>query len=371
MIDIDFRLRLGSTLIAPKILSAEIGVTALFGRSGAGKTSILNAVAGLVRPESGKIIVGGETFFDSERRINVPAQKRRLGVVFQEGRLFPHMSVRKNLTYGAPRPSHTSPTPQLNFDDLVDLLGISALLDRAPATLSGGERQRVAIGRALLMRPKALLMDEPLASLDGPRKAELLPMLAELRRVERVPILYVSHQMDEIVRLADTMVLVDQGHVIASGSVEELTSRFDLRPLTGRHEAGSVLSGTVRLIDKQWGLAEVALNGSQKLIVPARDLPLGERVRVRLRARDVALAQTRPVMSSFQNMFDATIDQLAEADGPHVDVRLQLKDGLYLWARVTAKSAAALNLQAGMPIVALIKTVAIDRHSIGPPPSSP
>ena len=254
MIEIRIRKALGAFSLDVDLALPSDGITALFGASGAGKSSILNAVAGLLRPDEGRIALGEGVLFDSDARINMPVQKRHLGVVFQDGRLFPHMTVRQNLLYGA-RSTRTGVPPTLA--DVVDLLGLSKLLDRRPCDLSGGERQRVAIGRALLMKPDALLMDEPLAALDGARKAEVLPMLSELRALRRIPILYVSHQMDEVVRLADTLVLIDGGRIAAMDSVEALTSRLDLRHLTGRHEAGSVLRATVTGSDTEWGLTEL------------------------------------------------------------------------------------------------------------------
>ncbi|MEQ8397095.1 molybdenum ABC transporter ATP-binding protein [Thalassobaculum sp.] len=368
MIHIDIRARLGRFALEAAFDVPTDGVTALFGRSGAGKTSILNAVAGLLQPTAGRIAIDDVTFFDSTARIDVPIPQRRLGVVFQDGRLFPHLTVRANLLYGAPRdPTLTAEPP--SFDDVVALLGLSPLLDRRPPGLSGGERQRVAIGRALLMKPQALLMDEPLAALDGARKAEVLPMLAELRALRRVPIVYVSHQMDEVVRLADTLVLVSDGQIAAVGPVEDLTSRIDLRPLTGRHEAGAVLRGRVASIEPEWGLALIEL-GQQTFTVPATDLAVGQGLRVRIRARDVAIAVTPPSATSVLNALAGTIVNIAATDGPHVDIRISLLDGQHLWARITRKSAAALRLEEGCPVYALVKAGAIDRHSLGPPPGS-
>jgi len=343
------------------------GVTALFGRSGSGKTSILKAMAGLLRPRQGRVILRDDVLLDTEAGVDVPVDRRRLGMVFQDGRLFPHLSVRRNLLYGAPGSPELAAEPP-SLDAVVERLGLGPLLDRRPTTLSGGERQRVAIGRALLMKPRALLMDEPLAALDAERKAEILPMLADLQALRRVPILYVSHQMDEVVRLADTLALVDNGRIVASGPVEDLTSRLDLRPLTGRHEAGAVLRGVVSRIEPEWDLATVAV-GQDTLTVPARAMRPGIEVRIRIRARDVTLALDRPTGMSVLNALPTTVVETSEADGPHIDVRLRLGDGQWLWARITRKSAAALGVAPGRPMIALIKTVAIDRHSLAPPPA--
>lgn len=368
MIRIDVRFDRGAFQLNVALEAPSDGVIALFGRSGAGKSTLLETVAGLLRPDSGRIALQDEVLFDSAAGIDVPVERRRLGVVFQSDRLFPHLSARANLLYGMPRePDRASQPP--SFDDVVDLLGLAGLLDRLPRTLSGGERQRVAIGRALLSKPRALLMDEPLAALDGARKAEILPMLADLRALRRVPILYVSHQMDEVVRLADTLVLISDGRVAAVGPVEDITSRLDLRPLTGRHEAGSVLRGTVRALDRNWGLADVILADGLRLTVPAHDLTLGASIRVRIRARDVALSLGRPEDSSVLNTLPGIIAETSATDGPHVDIRLTLSGDQSLWARVTRKSAESLGLSPGRSVFALIKTVAIDRHSVGHPPA--
>lgn len=376
MIEIAVKRRKGAFSLDIALTLPEDGVTALFGRSGAGKTSILKAVAGLERPDSGRIAIGDQVLFDSSSGIDVPVQARRIGVVFQEDRLFPHMKVRANLLYGTPRDrSRDWENAAPGFDDVVDLLGIGGLLERRPHSLSGGERQRVAIGRALLMKPDALVMDEPLAALDGARKAEILPMLAELRALRRIPILYVSHQMEEVVRLADTLALIDGGRVAAVGPVEALTSRMDLRPLTGRHEAGSVLRGRVmasKIDDEEtdWGLSRLQV-GDAEIFVPALDLPAGSEVRLRIRARDVAIALTPPRDASFLNMLPATIAEIAEADGPSLDVSLALSDARadapHLWARITRRSADRLGLRVGLPVHALIKTVGIDRHTLAGP----
>src|SRR5258708_1356055 len=219
------------------------GLTALFGRSGAGKTTLINAIAGLLRPERGRITVDGEVLTDTEHGVVVPARRRRIGYVFQEGRLFPHLSVRQNLVYGrwfAPKPHRPG-----EVDQIVGLLGIGALLDRRPALLSGGEKQRVAIGRALLARPRLLVMDEPLASLDEARKSEILPYLERLRDEARIPIVYVSHSIAAVTRLADTMVLLSDGKVAANRPLTDTMNRLDLLPLTHPHAAGAVIEGPV------------------------------------------------------------------------------------------------------------------------------
>jgi molybdate transport system ATP-binding protein len=361
MIEIAVERRLGDFRLAAEFTTEAAGITALFGRSGSGKTSLVNAIAGLLRPDRGTIRIGDEILFSSERRIDLPPERRRIGYVFQDGRLFPHLSVRSNLTYGMRRRG------AVGFDAVVDLLGIAHLLARRPRELSGGEKQRVAIGRALLSNPRLLLMDEPLASLDAPRKAQILPFVERLRDELKIPIVYVSHAMDEIIRLADTLVLLSEGHVAAVGSVASLTSRLDLRPLTGRYEAGAVIQAAVARQDAGDGLSELAFPGG-RIVVPRVDLPHGTPVRARIRARDVSLALAAPEDISILNIFAGRIVEIADEAGAQVDVSLDIGTPaapVALWARVTARSARHLGLAPGMPVVALVKAVALDRTSLG------
>ncbi len=350
-------------------------LTALFGRSGCGKTSIVNMIAGLLTPDSGKIQVDGRVLFDSARGIRVPVHQRGVGYVFQEARLFPHLTVQGNLRYGA-----KSATPErFAFDQIVDLLDIEPLLKRRPAALSGGEKQRVAFGRAILSNPEILLMDEPLASLDGARKAEILPFIERLRDELELPIVYVSHAIEEVVRLADTMVLLDRGTVAASGSVTDITSRLDLYPLTGRYEAGSVLTATVKQHDRTYGLTLLDTPGGE-ITVPGLGLPVGERLRVRIRARDIALATKKPEDTSFQNLLEGVvreIETVAEpggGDAPATMAEAVIDTGAPLRVRITRRAMDRLALQPGAKVYALIKAVAIDRHGINlrvkPPPQT-
>ncbi len=362
MIEIAIQKQLGSFALDMRLEAPESGVTALFGRSGVGKTSVINALAGLLRPDRGRIVVAGETLFDATRGIDLPPEKRRIGYVFQEGRLFPHYSVRGNLLYGA-KPGNVGPS----FDTVVELLGIKDLLARRPGDLSGGEKQRVAIGRALLASPRLLLMDEPLASLDAPRKGEIMPFIERLRDELKLPIFYVSHEMEEIIRLADLMVILDAGKVAASGSVEDLTSRLDLWPLTGRYEAGSVIRTVLRGHDTSFGLSELAFPGG-RLRVARLGLPLGTAVRVRIRARDVVLATERPAHLSIRNAFAGKVVELAPPRGPLIDLKLDIgtaSEPVMLWARITQRALQELELAPGKPIFALVKTVALDRQSFG------
>jgi molybdate transport system ATP-binding protein len=365
MIELDFRQRLGDFALDVR-LSAPGGVAALFGRSGSGKTSIVRAIAGLAKPADGRIAVAGSVLFDSASGIDVPVEKRRIGYVFQDARLFPHMSVEANLRYGLKR---AAPADRpVGFATVVDLLGIGALLARRPANLSGGERQRVAIGRALLAQPRILLMDEPLASLDAPRKAEVVPYLDGLRRSLDIPVVYVTHALDEVLRLADTLVVVDAGRIAAAGPVAELTARVDLGPLVGRFEAGAALDATVAGHDPAFALTRLAFDGGE-LVVPAVEAPVGTALRVLVRARDVMLATRRPEGISARNVLSGRIVAVALEAGAHAEVAVAV-GGTRLRARITRAAAAELGLAEGSPVYAVVKSVAVGRPAAEPRNSS-
>lgn len=333
------------------------GVTALFGQSGAGKTSLVNSIAGLMRPGKGRITLNGETLFDSERGIHVPARKRRFGYVFQEGRLFPHLTVRQNLTYsrlfGAMETS-------AELDHIVDLLGLRDLLERRPAQLSGGEKQRVAIGRALLARPRMLLLDEPLASLDAHRRNEIMQYIELMRDEVRIPIIYVSHSVEEVVRLAATVVLMSAGTVAAVGEVEEVMGRPDLRVAAGTFEGGAVVDARVTGQDMQYDLATLAFDGGT-LTVTNLDALIGEPVRVRIRARDVSIALDPPSRVSIQNVLHGKIAAIGPAQAGIVDVTIAV-GSVMLRSRITRRAADQLGLAPGLEVYALIKAVSLDRH---------
>jgi len=332
------------------------GVTALFGRSGAGKSTIVKAIAGLIRPERGRIQVADVVLFDSAQRVDVPAQRRRAGVVFQDGRLFPHLSVKDNLLYGFARAKGVR---AIDAESVIRMLGIGALLERKPATLSGGERQRVAVGRALLAQPAVLLMDEPLASLDAARKSEVLPYLEDLNARFRIPIIYVTHDADEVLRLASDVVLLAAGAVVAAGALGAVTSRLDLPAEAETLGLGAILDGRVESHDAGRGLSGIATSvGAFKMPLLAR--AVGARVAIRVAARDVSIALDRPAAISIQNMFDAVVEELRPAV-PHV-VRMALRAGEgRLLAELTADAVARLNLAPGAKVVALVKSVALAR----------
>ncbi len=362
MIEIDVSRRLGDFQIEVEIAVEAFGITALFGQSGSGKTSLVNMLAGLLRPDRGRIAIDGKVLFDAAPGIDVPPERRRIGYVFQEHRLFPHMSVRANLEYGWRRAP--APERRIGLDQVVEVLDVARLLERRPRTLSGGEKQRISIGRALLANPRLLLMDEPLASLDAARKNEILPFIERLSGEFGVPIVYVSHSAEEIVRLADTLVLLSDGRVAAIGAVEDLMSRLDLRPLTGRYEAGSVIAARVSGKDATFGLSHLTFAGGV-LRVPLAGLALGSEVRIRVRARDVTLASAKPEGLSTLNVFEGTVIEIGgDAEpAPLVDIRVDI--GVPLWARITRRALHDLALAPGKPVYALIKAVAIDHGSLG------
>lgn len=338
------------------------GVTALFGPSGSGKSTLLRLIAGLDRVPGNRITVEDEVWQDDERGIFVAPHRRSIGFVFQETYLFPHLSVAANIAYGMKRSGRRR--TRFSLDQIVDILDLGGLLDRAPAGLSGGERQRVAIARAVLTSPRLLLMDEPLSSLDADRKEEILPFIERLGHDLGMPILYVSHAIEEVLRLASTLALIAKGRIIATGPIEEVTSRLDLHPYTGRLDAGAVLRATVRAHDPECGITRLAFEGGE-LIIPEIDLPAGSAINVRIRSRDVSLSLEAPQRTSILNILPGRVVQIADGDGPQAHVLLDI--GSPLWARITKFSVRELALAPGVPVYALIKAVAVDRRSLGRP----
>ncbi|MDR6263277.1 molybdenum ABC transporter ATP-binding protein [Roseobacter sp. N2S] len=339
---------------------APSGVTALFGRSGSGKTTLVNAIAGLLRPQAGRVSVNGQVLFDSATRHWVPPSKRRIGYVFQEGRLFPHLNVQQNLRYGAWFSGKQR--AGADFDHVVDLLGIAPLLPRRPADLSGGEKQRVAIGRALLSAPDLLLMDEPLAALDEPRKLEILPYLERLRDETDIPIIYVSHNIAEIARLATTIVVLNDGKLIRSGPAPDVLGDPSVSSTLGVRGAGALLRTEV-LAHHDDGLTELAI-GEGRLYLPRIHAAVGAHIRVRIAAQDVVLATRKPDHISALNILEGTITELRMGDGPGVMVSINV-GGQNMLARITRRSCDALGLHQGMTCYGITKSVAVARDDIG------
>ncbi len=328
------------------------GVTALFGHSGSGKTTLLRCVAGLERAPDGLLRVAGETWQDGTRWL--PTHRRPIGYVFQEASLFPHLSVLGNLRYGMRR---AGGAPASALDHVIDLLGIGHLLSRRPDRLSGGERSRVAIARALAVNPRLLLLDEPLAALDHARKQEILPYLERLRDELSIPMLYVSHVPDEVARLADHLVVMREGRVLASGPLAETLVRLDL-PFRLGGDTGAVLAAEVGAIDAQWHLARVDFAGGS-LLVRDHGIAVGRRVRVRVLARDVSLAAAHPGPSSIQNVLKGRIEVVADDEHPGlILVRVRLGQTALL-ASLTRRAAAALEIVPGRDVWVQVKTVAL------------
>lgn len=339
--------------------NAPPGVTVLFGRSGSGKTTIVNAVAGLLMPEQGRIRADNWVLLDTDRHIRLKPHQRRLGYIFQEGRLFPHLTVRQNLAYGAwfaPKQA-----PRADLSRVIDMLGIGPLLDRRPGALSGGEKQRVAIGRALLSAPRLILADEPLVGLDMARKAEILPYFERLRDEVNVPILYVSHSASEVARLATTVVALDAGRVIAQGPAVEVLGDPAVLP-TGAREAGALLTARVKRHHAD-GLTELDAGGIA-LFLPRVATDAGGMLRIRIAAHDVILSRESPKGLSALNILPGTIHDIRPGDGPGTIVALDTAAGRVL-ARITRRSATALGLEPGATVHAVIKTVSVASADIG------
>jgi molybdate transport system ATP-binding protein len=356
-IQADFKGTLGSFSLDAAFAAPAKGVTALFGPSGCGKTTVLRCIAGLQRLQDGLCVVGGDVWQDRNGAF-LPTHKRPLGYVFQEASLFAHLSVRRNLMFGAP--SGGAGKGKIAFDEVVELLGVTALLDRAPGKLSGGERQRVAIGRALLSQPKLLLMDEPLSALDRATKDEILPFLERLRDRLKLPIVYITHAIAEVERLADQIVLMEKGRVIGAGPLEDLQSDPGL-PLAIARDAAVTLNGVIEGHDTRYGLLTLRVRGGS-LIAPAPKAAIGERRRVRVIAGDVSLAREPPGLSSILNVLPARIVSAKPVDADEMIAVLALGAdgaGARLLSRLTRKSWDALGLVEGTGVHAQVKAVAL------------
>ncbi|HEX6001803.1 MAG TPA: molybdenum ABC transporter ATP-binding protein [Hyphomicrobiaceae bacterium] len=363
---VDIKHRLG-TFLLNVTFEADGGLIALFGRSGSGKTSVINCIAGLTRPDQARIEIDGTVLVDTARGKFVPPHRRRVGYVFQEGRLFPHLTVRQNLLYG--RWFTGVGKAGAALDRVVDLLGIGHLAHRRPGKLSGGEKQRVAIGRALLAEPRILLMDEPLASLDEDRKGEILPYIERLRDGSKVPIVYVSHSLAEVARLATTIVLVADGRVATAGPAADIMQRLDISALTGRTDTGAVVEATVERHDDALRVTELSSRAGRWRLNRI-DAPVNARLRLQVHARDVILAKVPPLGISALNVLRGVVAEVGALDQGTVEVRVDC-NGEALVARLTRYSAEQLGLAPGVPIFAVVKGISFDRHSAGGPRSGP
>jgi len=354
-IELDLAARWSGIAIAARAGLDLDGVTALFGPSGAGKSTILAAIAGF-RPGLGRIAVDGAIWQDGHTMR--PPHRRPVGLVFQDGRLFDHLSVAGNLGYAARRGDRAG--PEIRQPEVIDALGLGDLMERRPASLSGGERQRVAIARALLTRPRLMLMDEPLAALDRQRKAAILPLIAALPERFATPVLFVSHQLDEIVQIADHLVAVHAGAITGQGPVAEMVARLD-PAVSGRFEAGSVLTGTVAEIDSHYSMAAIELGGHRMWVPDPGGAHPGDQVRLRVRARDVSLALAPAEGLSIRNQLPAVITGIETDDGAFAEVHLDCA-GQALRARITRMSTEELGLAPGREVWALVKSISFDRR---------
>ncbi|MGR5094425.1 molybdenum ABC transporter ATP-binding protein ModC [Vibrio maritimus] len=338
------------------------GITAIFGRSGAGKTTLINLVSGLVEPDAGYIAINHEPLFDSQHNINVPIEKRKIGYVFQDARLFPHMTVERNLCYGVTKRDEDY------FHEIIKLLAIEALLDRYPSHLSGGEKQRVAIGRALLSKPNILLMDEPLASLDTPRKRELMPFLEALSNQVDIPILYVTHSQNEILRLAQHLVVIDEGRVVESDIIERVWASKLMQSWQSFSDKSALFKGTVLEQNDTYGLTKVALTPEHYLWVQHTNADVGEHVRLRVRASDVSISLNRAEKTSIRNILPCVVKSMSlggkGTPRQSVEVVLSLDEERELVATVTQWAIDDLSLKEGQKVYAQIKGVSVSQKDV-------
>lgn len=370
MIELEIEHSLGDTLLTVNETIPSIGITAIFGRSGSGKTSLINTIAGLVTPQQGRISVKDHILFDSDKKIDVAVEKRNIGYVFQDARLFPHYSVKGNLLYGAKESLSGA-----KLEHIISLLNLSQLLNRYPSDLSGGEKQRVAIARALLAEPDMLLMDEPLASLDLPRKQEVMPFLESLSQEIKTPILYVTHSLSEILRLADHILLLDEGSVIASGLLEEVWGSEAMLPWQPFAEQSSLFEASIEKHHDKYALSKVALNSNVGLWVQPLEQDIGTKIRLQIRANDVSVTLNKPTSSSIRNIIPALVSDIKPVDsekgGHNVALQLDLGSHCFLQANITQWALDELELEPGMQVYAQIKGVSVAqkdmamKHSIG------
>lgn len=349
-----FKLQRGEFSLDIAFAMPITGITAVFGPSGSGKTTLLRCIAGLERAPHGVFEINGERWQDETQKLFLAPHRRALGYVFQDARLFPHLSVQRNLEYGYKRTPAAA--RKLDFAQAVEWLGLRNLLARMPEHLSGGEKQRVAIARALLAGPQLLIMDEPLASLDSAGKAEILPYLERLHDTLSIPVIYVSHALEEVARLADTMVLLAAGRVLSSGNLADVMTRLDL-PIAHLDEAGASIEAVVAGHDDEFHLTYLDFAGG-RISTARQAVQPGQQVRVRILARDVSLALTAPQHTSILNIFAANIEAIAEHNPAQLLLKLNL-NGVSLLARITRKSAALLDLKIGQSVYAQVKSVAL------------
>lgn len=354
MLSVAVKKQRGSFLLDARFDLPTPGVVALFGRSGSGKSTLVNVLAGLLDADTGRVALDDTVLLDTGQRLSLAPERRRIGYVFQDDRLFPHMSVAGNLRYASKRAAGKA---FVTLEDVLALLDLGSLMDRRTHRLSGGERQRVAIARALLTQPRLLLLDEPLASLDTARREEVLPYLETLRDRLAIPMVYVSHNFDEVLRLATYVVLMDGGKTIAQGAIEEMSLNPQLRDIVGADAVGAIIDGSVLGVDAASGLTRVRV-GHGELHVQTATVNVGEKLRVQLLARDVIVATQPPQYLSVRNMLAGVISAVA-GDAPDSDLVSIDIGGTHLMARVTTSATRDLSLKPGMQVWALVKAVSL------------
>jgi len=357
MFAVDVRKRRGTFELDARFGSPTPGVVALFGRSGSGKSTLVHIVAGLLDADAGRVMIDGRLLLDTETGVNVPPQRRRIGVVFQDARLFPHLSVGGNLNYGRKR---AAPPFFVTLDAVADLLGLTSLMDRRTHQLSGGEVKRVAIGRALLSQPSLLLLDEPLSALDASRRGELLPYLESLRDELAIPMAYVSHDFDEVLRLATHLVLLDRGRTVAEGNLAAMSLNPELRAIIGADAVGAIIEGTVLGTDAASGLTRVGI-GRGELKLESQGAAAGTKLRIQLLARDLIVATSAPRDLSVRNVLEGTVHTVAEDSGGSDLVTIDV-GGALIMARITHAATRELGLAPGRRTWVLVKSVALRGH---------
>ena len=363
MLRVDVRKRRGAFLLDAHFELPTPGVVALFGRSGCGKSTLIHVIAGLLAADEGMVVLDDMALQDTARRLYVPPERRRIGYVFQDARLFPHLSVAANLEYGQKRAAGRR---YVSMDTVADLLALGPLMARRTHQLSGGEKQRVAIGRALLSQPKLLLLDEPLASLDAARRDEVLPYLELLRDQLSIPMVYVSHSFDEVLRLATDVVLMEAGRVVAQGALSEMSLNKALRSIIGPEAVGAIVDGTVLGRDGESGLTRLKI-GHGELKIQAVDAAPGTNLRVQLLARDLIVATQLPQHLSVRNILGGVITAVSNDDAGSDLIAIDI-GGVQIMARVTKAATRELSLKAGLPAWALVKSVSLRGHSFAAPP---
>lgn len=361
MLSVSAKKSRGSFLLDAQFELPTPGIVTLFGRSGCGKSTLVDIVAGLLRADAGRVVLGDQTLLDTERRIDMRPEERRIGYVFQEARLFPHLSVTGNLRYAAQR---ARSRPYVSFDAVVALLDLKSLMDRRVHQLSGGEKQRVALGRALLSQPRLLLMDEPLAALDAARREEVLPYLETLRDHFAIPMVYVSHNFEEVLRLATHVVLMEAGRTVAQGGVGEMSLHPKLRAIIGKDAVGAILDGTVVGADPASGLMRIQVGSGELRVQAVRAAP-GAHLRVQLLARDLIVATHLPQHMSVRNSLAGVVSTVTSDDDGSDLVGIDI-GGTEILARITKAATRELSIGPGLPVWALVKAVSLRGRPISP-----